>query len=110
MYAEERQSAIVAWARELGRVSVADLATRFGVTAETIRRDLDALARDGLLSRVHGGAVPPDKLPRGEAPVGAREVAAQPEKLAIATRAAGTARWSRHRTAIHNRNSTVAPP
>ena len=33
MYAEERQSAIVAWARELGRVSVADLATRFGVTA-----------------------------------------------------------------------------
>ena len=61
------------WARELGRVSVADLATRFGVTAETIRRDLDALARDGLLSRVHGGAVPPDKLPRGEASVGARE-------------------------------------
>ncbi len=108
MYAEERQSAIVAWARELGRVSVADLATRFGVTAETIRRDLDALARDGLLSRVHGGAVPPDKLPRGEAPVGAREVAAQPEKLAIATRAVGVLPEGRELTVLLDSGTTTA--
>ncbi|WP_231980739.1 DeoR family transcriptional regulator [Tessaracoccus coleopterorum] len=39
----------------LGRVSVTDLAGRYGVTPETIRRDLDALAVRGLLSRVHGG-------------------------------------------------------
>ncbi|HMS38207.1 MAG TPA: glutamate synthase-related protein, partial [Arachnia sp.] len=52
MYAEERQSAIVAWARELGRVSVADLATRFGVTAEYLN------ACDELEIKVAQGAKP----------------------------------------------------
>jgi DeoR family fructose operon transcriptional repressor len=47
MYAEERQHEIVTRARELGRVSVAELATRFDVTPETIRRDLDALSGRG---------------------------------------------------------------
>ena len=44
----------------LGRreeVSVAELAETFGVTAMTIRRDLDALAREGRVTRTHGGAV-----------------------------------------------------
>jgi len=58
MYAEERQHEIVRLARESGRVSVSELAGRFEVTAETIRRDLAALAHVGLVSRVHGGAVP----------------------------------------------------
>ncbi len=63
-----------------GASSVADLAARFDVTPETIRRDLDALAGRGLLSRVHGGAVPADKLRLAEA-VGAREVSFPEEKL-----------------------------
>lgn len=88
MYAEERQHEIVTRARELGRVSVAELATRFDVTPETIRRDLDTLAGKGLLSRVHGGAVPAEKLHLAEASVGAREVSFPEEKLAIAHRAA----------------------
>ena len=67
MYAEERQHEIVTRTRELGRVSVADLAARYDVTPETIRRDLDALAGRGLVSRVHGGAVPADKLLLGVA-------------------------------------------
>lgn len=89
MYAEERQHEIVTSARELGRVSVAELAAHFDVTPETIRRDLDALSSRGLLSRVHGGAVPAEKLRLAEAPMGAREVSWPEEKLAIARRAVG---------------------
>jgi DeoR/GlpR family transcriptional regulator of sugar metabolism len=40
-----------------GEVSVADLAGRLGVTAMTIRRDLDRLAREGRITRTHGGAL-----------------------------------------------------
>jgi len=53
----ERQSAIMSYARTEGRVMVDDLATRFDVTTQTVRRDLNELAQDGLLSRVHGGAI-----------------------------------------------------
>lgn len=40
-----------------GRVEVGDLASRLGVAQETIRRDLKLLEQQGLLERVHGGAV-----------------------------------------------------
>jgi len=40
-----------------GTAHVADLAESFGVSEMTVRRDLSALARDGKLERVHGGAV-----------------------------------------------------
>ncbi|GAA1472001.1 DeoR/GlpR family DNA-binding transcription regulator [Corynebacterium felinum] len=52
-----RHEEIVSLVNDHGRVAVADLAERFVVTAETIRRDLKALEAQGLLSRVHGGAV-----------------------------------------------------
>lgn len=58
MYAEERQRATVAQAHEHGRVDVTDLATTYGVSVETIRRDLQALEEAGVLRRVHGGAIP----------------------------------------------------
>ena len=38
MYAEERQQAIADEVRRIGRASVADLAGRFSVTSETVRR------------------------------------------------------------------------
>ena len=41
-----------------GRASVPELAHRLGVSEMTVRRDLDALERQGLVRRVHGGAVP----------------------------------------------------
>jgi DeoR family fructose operon transcriptional repressor len=41
-----------------GRASVPELARRLGVSEMTVRRDLDALERQGLVRRVHGGAVP----------------------------------------------------
>ncbi|MEU4558313.1 DeoR/GlpR family DNA-binding transcription regulator [Actinoplanes sp. NPDC023936] len=62
MYAEERQQEIVQRARAEGRVDVVALADTFGVTAETIRRDLTVLERAGVLRRVHGGAIPVERL------------------------------------------------
>lgn len=53
-----RQNEILDLARSEGRVLVDDLARRFEVTLQTIRRDLSELAEAGLLDRVHGGAVP----------------------------------------------------
>lgn len=53
-----RQNEILDLARAEGRVLVEDLAQRFEVTLQTIRRDLGEMAEAGLLDRVHGGAVP----------------------------------------------------
>lgn len=52
-----RQTEILELARSEGRVIVEDLAQRFDVTLQTIRRDLGELAEAGLVDRVHGGAV-----------------------------------------------------
>ena len=52
-----RMQDILAIARELGRVSVDDLAARFAVTPQTIRRDLAELCDSRRLTRVHGGAM-----------------------------------------------------
>jgi DeoR family fructose operon transcriptional repressor len=62
MYAEERQLWIVERARAGGRVEVAALAAELGVTTETVRRDLTTLERHALLRRVHGGAIPIERL------------------------------------------------
>lgn len=62
MYAEERQRLILEGARANGRVDVSELAAEFDVTSETVRRDLTALERHGVLRRVHGGAIPVERL------------------------------------------------
>ena len=62
MYAAERQQRIIAEARRAGRVEVTALADDLGVATETIRRDLTALERRGSLRRVHGGAIPVERL------------------------------------------------
>ncbi|MEM7076832.1 MAG: DeoR/GlpR family DNA-binding transcription regulator [Pseudomonadota bacterium] len=54
-----RHPEILGIARSEGKVVVEDLAARFGVTVQTIRRDLTDLAEAGKLERVHGGAVLP---------------------------------------------------
>ena len=61
-----RQPEILEIARVEGKVVVEDLAERFGVTVQTIRRDLTELADAGRLERVHGGAV----LPSGVSNIG----------------------------------------
>jgi DeoR family fructose operon transcriptional repressor len=67
MYAEERQEAMARLVADRRRVSVTALAEQFDVTTETVRRDLSALERAGLLRRVHGGAVPAHALASIEA-------------------------------------------
>jgi DeoR family fructose operon transcriptional repressor len=62
VYATERQREILDKARAEGRVEVRDLAESLGVTSETVRRDLSALERRGVLHRVHGGAIPVERL------------------------------------------------
>lgn len=62
MYAPERQREIVRRVRRDGRVEVAALAGDFGITTETVRRDLTRLERRGLVRRVHGGALPIEDL------------------------------------------------
>ncbi len=57
MLAKERQNLICQLLQKRGAVTATDLGERFGVSIETIRRDLLALECDGKLSRVHGGAV-----------------------------------------------------
>lgn len=52
----QRQSEILRRVRKQSRVDVDDLSAEFGVSAETIRRDLDVLATQGSVRRVHGGA------------------------------------------------------
>ncbi|MDZ7708834.1 MAG: DeoR/GlpR family DNA-binding transcription regulator [Roseovarius sp.] len=54
-----RQPDILEIARAEGKVMVEDLALRFNVTVQTIRRDLTELASAGKLERVHGGAILP---------------------------------------------------
>lgn len=53
----DRQNTILSLARASGHVDVEDLALRFGVTPQTIRRDLNALCSGNFLARTHGGAV-----------------------------------------------------
>jgi DeoR family fructose operon transcriptional repressor len=62
VYATERHQEILRRARGDGRVEVKSLAEELDVTPETVRRDLTALERLGVLRRVHGGAIPVERL------------------------------------------------
>lgn len=84
MYAEERQQAMAALVARTGRLSVAELAAKFDVTTETVRRDLSVLDRGGLVRRVHGGAVPATALRILEQAVTDRDRANAEEKDRIA--------------------------
>lgn len=58
LLAEQRRSLILDEVRRRGGVRVNELTRKLGVSDMTVRRDLDALARQGVLEKVHGGAVP----------------------------------------------------
>lgn len=81
-----RQAEIMALAKEQGRVLVDELAARFAVTPQTIRKDLNDLCDARALNRIHGGAV----FPSGNENVKyeARRSMAATEKQAIGHAAA----------------------
>lgn len=82
-----RQAEILNLARAQGRVSVDDLAARFAVTPQTIRKDLNDLCDQRHLTRVHGGAI----IASGVENLNyeARRLIAAEEKRAIGVAAAG---------------------
>jgi DeoR family glycerol-3-phosphate regulon repressor len=55
MGAKERQHDIIEWVHEQEHVEVEDIARRFGVTTQTVRRDINKLCEQGLLRRRYGG-------------------------------------------------------
>ncbi|MCA1369063.1 DeoR/GlpR family DNA-binding transcription regulator [Ensifer aridi] len=86
MYLTERQAEILEMAKAEGRVLVEDLAQRFSVTPQTIRKDLNDLCDARVLNRIHGGAI----FPSGKENVkyeSRRQIAAA-EKQAIGRAAA----------------------
>ncbi|GHB29705.1 MULTISPECIES: DeoR/GlpR family DNA-binding transcription regulator [Streptomyces] len=58
LLAEQRRALILDEVRRRGGVRVNELTRKLGVSDMTVRRDLDALARQGVVEKVHGGAVP----------------------------------------------------
>ena len=88
MLARHRQSLILEDIRRAGSARVSDLTQRLGVSDMTIRRDLEVLARAGLIEKVHGGAVLPGAPSSHEPGFEAKSVLERPEKEAIARAAA----------------------
>jgi DeoR family transcriptional regulator, glycerol-3-phosphate regulon repressor len=81
-----RQSEILSLLRQSGRVAVEDLAAHFGVTLQTIRRDLNELSGAGQVVRVHGGAIVASGVEN--LAYEARQLVAQPHKRLIGEAAA----------------------
>jgi len=82
----ERREAIIELAKRRARVLVEELVVHFGVTPQTIRKDLNDICSSGKLKRIHGGAVFPSGLENMQ--YEARRQIAADEKDAIGRAAA----------------------
>lgn len=89
MLTSQRRSLLLDRLAQEGRLVATDLATEWGVSEDTIRRDLRDLAAEGRLLRVHGGALP---LSPTHQPMAQRRDLASEEKRALSQRAAGLIR------------------
>jgi DeoR family transcriptional regulator, aga operon transcriptional repressor len=87
LFLEERRSRINEIIETRDRATVQELAARFGVSAVTIRSDLDALARAGGVVRSHGGALRREEETE-DLPILVKQTLHQPEKVRIAQAAA----------------------
>jgi DeoR family transcriptional regulator, fructose operon transcriptional repressor len=61
MFSEERREKILEQVERAGRVLAKELAREYGVSIDSIRRDLSIMEDEGLLKRTHGGAIPNPK-------------------------------------------------
>ncbi len=86
MHKTARYAAIMETLEKFGSCSVADLTRRLAVSDETVRRDIKALAARGMVERVHGAVLLPDRS--GEADFQKRMAQNAEAKEAIAARAA----------------------
>jgi DeoR/GlpR family transcriptional regulator of sugar metabolism len=78
-----RRFELIRLAQRQGQLSVSELSFQFGVSSDTIRRDLDLLSVRGFVRRTHGGAVPADYLVRGESSSAERSGSRIAEKTRI---------------------------
>jgi DeoR/GlpR family transcriptional regulator of sugar metabolism len=85
MLSAERRTYILDILKRDGRVEVPQLSDELGVSIDTIRRDLRDLAAEGLLQRVHGGALPTSPAITSYAD---RQRNLTPQKVSIAAQAA----------------------
>src|SRR6201984_651049 len=92
MLARHRQALILQAVRSDGSARVSDLTQQLGVSDMTIRRDLEVLARDGLVEKVHGGAVLPGSPSTHEPGFEDKLILERPEKNTIARAAGGLVR------------------
>ncbi|MEV6494323.1 DeoR/GlpR family DNA-binding transcription regulator [Actinoplanes sp. NPDC051633] len=83
-----RKAQLAAYVAETGQVTVGELAERFGVSIDTVRRDLDQLSADGVLVRTYGGAVSLSTISRTDRAVDQRLSIQEQEKEKIAALAA----------------------
>ena len=81
MLTAERRRAIARLLHEQGVVRVANLSARFGVSSSTIRRDLQKLARQGLIERGYGGAMLRDGSTDAQAELSGDPVAVEKERM-----------------------------
>ncbi len=86
--AVERQRLLLAWIEQQQRVSVPEITAHFAISPATARRDLETLAAEGKIRRVHGGAIAVRRAPP-EPPVLQRALEQADEKKRIAAVAAG---------------------
>jgi DeoR/GlpR family transcriptional regulator of sugar metabolism len=86
-FADERQAEIARFVEAHGRARVAELAGQFGVSAVTIRKDLDVIADRGRIIRTHGGAIAP-RVRRQDLAHDVRDQMQREEKSAIGALAA----------------------
>jgi DeoR/GlpR family transcriptional regulator of sugar metabolism len=89
MLTTQRKQQILAILKRHGQVIAKDVAEAMSVSEDTIRRDLRELAQEGLLQRVHGGALPASPA---IADFAGRELIAPDGKVAIGRAAAGMIR------------------
>lgn len=84
---EERRRAILELVNREGRAMISDLSKRFGVSAVTVRGDVDSLCERDLLLRSHGGAIRSDRVVV-DSPLAVKATRHHDEKVRIGKRAA----------------------
>lgn len=90
MLAQQRQTQIAQEVARAGGARITDLAQAFDVSEMTVRRDIDVLADQGLIEKVHGGAIAiaEEATAVTESPFKATSLREQAAKEAIARKAA----------------------
>lgn len=86
MFADERKTKIADMLKRHSSVTTSELTETFGVSVETIRRDLESMEGQGLLKRVHGGAIAISRL-QNYTSLSGRRREHQPEKHRLALKA-----------------------